>query len=83
MAAGPTAGSKKKPALRSVDLADARIIGRRSCWAVRHLVQFPSTSRGRVRRAKIHVISPVEHHLTTDHISFMIYGSSRLSGILS
>ena len=52
-------------------------------WAVRHLVQFPSTSRGRVRRVKIHVISPVEHHLTAHHISFMIYGSSRLSGILS
>jgi hypothetical protein len=46
-------------------------------------VQFPSTSRGRVRRVKIHVISPVEHDLTTDHISFMVHGSSRLSGILS
>ena len=52
-------------------------------WAVRHLVQFRSTSRGRVRRVKIHVISPVEHDLTPDHISFMIDGSSRLSGILS
>ena len=52
-------------------------------WAVRHLVQFPSTSRGRVRRVKIHVISPVEHDLTPDHISFTIDGSSRLSGILS